>query len=418
MISADVRLEGFDARSWANLVSLFLPRVKDELEAAPERSDAPLATDADTSLRGDGETRAAPFPDSPGPRQGTLFIVRTPDGRVLHALHSKRGRVPVDALEGSERVDSGGPDAAEPDRAFPALRPEDLADRHRARRVVLLQRGALEELSERLALRLQRGDDYLTQWLTLARTFREVQEAGMVQVWPRPLANVPIPPTGAVRAALDLMLPDDHAAVAVLWDRGRPWTAVVLRRRHGAIDFVAGPDLLARWTGPLGGDWRRDTRVIVDAVSRAVAPTHLGLFAEVQTIEGLLRHPDPGAWARAVTTRDVLVHPTPPYVAVALGADGVRGLADRSARWLGGIDALAPFAPLTSYVRSRVSEARSLTDTLGFNPLKALAIALDSSDDDDDAVREDGGAGALDGPASPDSAPDPDGKVDEPDPPG
>jgi len=371
MISGDVRLEGFDARSWSNLISLFLPRVRDELSAAPERSDAPEAPAPGEAL---GPTR----PD------GTLFVVQGADGRVLNALHSRLGRVPSDEV---------GDDLAEA--------PDEVRRRHGARRLVVLQHGALEEISERLALRLQRGDDYLTQWLTLARTFREVRDAKLVQVWPRPLGNVPIPPTGAVRGALDLVLPDDHAAVAVLWDRGRPWTGIALRRRAGAVDFVAGPDLIARWTGPLGGDWRRDARVVVDAVSRAMAPCHLGLFAEVSTVERLLRHPDPGAWARAVTTRDVVVHPTPPYVAVALGADGIRALADRSARWLGGLDALAAFAPLTGYLRSRVAEVQSLTETLGFNPLKALAIALGPDEDGEETPSGTDGARKVDGDGDP-----------------
>jgi hypothetical protein len=158
----------------------------------------------------------------------------------------------------------------------------------------------------------------------------------------------------------------------MLWDRGHSWTSVALRRRHGAIDFVAGPDLISRWTGPLGGDWRRDQRVVVDAVSRFLAPAHLGIFGEASTVRRLLLRGDPGAWAAAVAMRDVVVNPTPPYVAVAIGADAVRGFASKTARLLGGFDPLSALAPITHLVRTRVAEVSSVTETLGFDPLEVL----------------------------------------------
>ena len=38
-----------------------------------------------------------------------------------------------------------------------------------------------------------------------------------------------------------------------LWEDGRIWTALVVRRRQGRIDPVAGPETLAGWTGETGG---------------------------------------------------------------------------------------------------------------------------------------------------------------------
>jgi hypothetical protein len=151
---------------------------------------------------------------------------------------------------------------------------------------------------------------------------------------------------------------------------------LVLRRHAGSIDLVAGPDLLAAWTGPLGGDWRRDYRVITDAVSRTVAPVHFGVFSEASTMRELLRVPDPGAWARAAAVRDIIVHPAPPYVAVAIGADALRAVASTSARLFGGLDLLGAFGPVGRYLRGRVVDVASVTGTLGFNPLRLLAESL------------------------------------------
>jgi hypothetical protein len=342
MISPHLRFEGFDARSWTNFLSLFAPGVRDRVEGDAADTDVP-----ELDLR---EARGEVV-------EGTLIIVRADDGRVLRAFHTTRGRVRDLAYDGPQDL-------------------ERVARAYAARRAFELREGVLDELVETVAQRLERSDDYATQFLVLARVLRELTQAGKIHTWPRPVEDVPIPTSGMVRRALDIVLPDEHALVLALWENGEPWTAVALRRRDGAIDLAAGPDLLFRWAGPLGGDWRRDHRIVADAVARAVAPVHLGIFAEASQIRALLRDADPGAWARAVAVRDIIVHPTPPYVAVALGADAARAVARTTSRWLGGFDALKPLAPFASYVRGRVGEVGSITALLGFDPLRALARSL------------------------------------------
>lgn len=286
MISPELRFEGFDARSWINLVSLFFPGIVE-------------CTDTEQWL-GRGGTE-----DDRPESGGTLFIIEDAQGRLLQAFHSMRGRI--------RDFDYPGPMAL-----------QHLCAQHHSARCVALREGSLEELSERLALRLQRGDDYLTQWLVLLRAWKEMTQSGRVHVWPKTFVDLPLPSPLALRRALDLALPDNRSFAAVLWDQARPWTAVVLSRRAGALDMVAGPDLLHQWTGPLGGDWRRDYRIIVRAVDKAVAPVHFGFFCEVQTLQRLLQKPNPGAWALAVAARDVIVHPSPPYMPWMLGTDAAR----------------------------------------------------------------------------------------------
>lgn len=346
MISGALRFEGFDSRSWTNLVSLFAPDVVNKLAREGADSDAPELEPHERAERA----------------RGSLIVVIDDRGRVLAAFHSVYGRV------AGVRYD--GPDSL-----------AALAQEHAAQRCFVLREGVMEEIGERVARRVAADDDYVAQLLVVARAVREMNEAGLLLTWPRPLANVPIPTIGMVRRALDTVLPDEHALVLVVFSGGAPWTAMALRRQDGLIDRIAGPDLVMRWTGPLGGDWRRDYRVITDAVARHVAPVHLGVFTERRTLEELLRSPDPGAWAKAVAVRDVIVHPAPPYVAVALGADAVRAVAQRSARWLGGIDALGQLAPLASFVRGRVAEVRSVNATLGFDPLQVLALWLRRAED-------------------------------------
>lgn len=340
MIRPDLRFEGFDARSWTNLVGLFSPEVIDRA-----RTDGPDSDDPET-----GKSETTPR------RRGTLTIVVHEKGHVLKALHSRRGRVRDLSYEGPEDLPR-------------------LCEEYGVHRTIVLREGALEELSERIAVRVSPGEDYLTQCIELMRVFRELEEAGLIRIHPRPFAQVPVPSAATVRRAFDVLLPDDSAALLVLWDQGQPYTSIAIRRRDGAIDRVVGPDLIGRYAGPLGGDFRRDHRVLGQAVSRAVAPLHVGIYTELATARALLRNPDPGAWAKAVAVRDVILHPTPRYVAVALTADAVRAAARVSTRILGGLDLLSPLSPLGHLVRSRVGEIASVTRTLGFNPLELLAAA-------------------------------------------
>ena len=352
MINGDLRFEGFDAGSWTNLIALFSPSVMDRMSATPNVSDDP-------------ETQAT----ESAARAGTLTLVEDSSGHLLKAFHSVRGR--VTDLEYD-----------------PGLPLEELANRYAARRVVRLKEGVMEEIGERIALRLHRKDDYVAEWLAVARILREVIDGGQLEIWPRPLANVPIPSPTTVGRALDVVLPDDRALLTILWERQNIWTAFALQKKAGMINRVVGPDLIFRWTGPLGGDWRRDHRVVARAIAREMAPVHVGVFAEARTMISLLRKGDRGSWARAVAVRDVIVHPTPPYVAVALGADAVRGVARKTAEYLGGLDAFEMVAPLLGSLRSRIGEVSSVTQTLGFNPLSALSAVLGTRGDEPEEFPE------------------------------
>lgn len=361
MIAEDIRIEGFDARTWTNLVSLFAPNVAYRTQKAPRASDAPEIDEED--LEG---TKA----------RGTLFLVVTPKGRVLSARHSIRGRVKGLTYEGRGSL-------------------EMLAKDHGARRVLVIREGAVEELVERATARLERHDDYGAQLLTVIRAVRDATDSGSIEVWPRPFAGIPIPTAPLISRAMDGVLPDDHSLVLAVFSRGTLWSFAALRRSAGEVDRILGPDVVLRWTGALGGDFRRDHRIIAEAVATNLAPVHLGVFAEVDDLTALLRNDEPGAWARAIVSRDIIVHPTPPYVAVALAADGVRAAAKRTEAWLAGtgaLEALGQLAPLASYLRGRVGEVASVTSLLGFDPLKLLAAWLERADDDVEGARETAGA--------------------------
>src|ERR1700722_15173739 len=210
VLTPDARFEGFTAEDWQRFLNLFQP------QATPER-------------------------ELSRPRGG-LFVIH--DGtRLRKVLHTSKGRAPAG---GSWPVPLG-----------------ELAAAHHADWVVAAHTGALDECMERFGARAVRGQDFLSQALTLVAIVREMLVEGALEGWPRRLHGVPLPSDTMVRKALDVVCPDHHAVVLGTFHGGELWTSFVARRRGGAFDLLAGPDGLRPQMGLLSGDWRRDYRHLV-----------------------------------------------------------------------------------------------------------------------------------------------------------
>lgn len=332
MLSPELRLTGFSSDAWLRLLALF------GADGAPRKTK--------------GETHA----------QGSVVVIENEDGSACAAFHTELGSVTPEAYAG--RAD------------LPAL-----CERHLARRGVVLRRGVIEEITERASARVLREEDFAAQWLALLSTIREVEREGLLYFWP-PRTQVPIPSPAVLTRMLDTLLPDGQSFLCVIWEGTEVWTALCVRRRGANIDLIAGPDVLLDVSGPLGGDYRRDHRAITRAVSAAIGPVHLGLFAQREDLEALLRDARPGAWARAVTLRDLIVDPAPAYVHVAVSADAVRATAKKTSEWLGGLDFFSVLEPVTRMLRDQITQVASVTGQLGWNPLQALATRLRARDDD------------------------------------
>ena len=115
-------------------------------------------------------------------------------------------------------VDAAGlPCAALVPGRGPVLVPEDydesaiaaLCRRHSVERAVLVDEGAIEELTERAAQRLSLSGDYAGQWLTLLAAARELEDEGKLRYYP-PRTRLPLPTTAMLRRVLELLLPEDH----------------------------------------------------------------------------------------------------------------------------------------------------------------------------------------------------------------
>jgi hypothetical protein len=256
-----------------------------------------------------------------------------------------------------------------------------LCREHRVRRGVALRLGTIEELTERAAEQVTRTDDYAAQWLALLTATRELEREGSLYFWPEQRPAVPLPTPQVLAKALDVVLPDERSFVAVLWEDTELWTALILRRRGGQIDLVGGPELVQEIVGPLGGDFRRDQRLVSRAIGDSIAPVQVGLYAQRRRFERLLRDAEPGAWVKAIALRDVIIDPSPAYVHFAVGADALRATARRTSQLFGGIDFMSFIEPAARYAREQIAHVASVSGMLGFNPLEVLARKLRANED-------------------------------------
>jgi hypothetical protein len=343
VLTADVRFEGWTTQDWIRFVRLWQPR------ATPDREP----------------TR---------PRGGVIVVHE--NGQVLKLLHTKQGR--LDPA-------SASPAPGESDARALALRTgqasalDQLAKIHHASWALGMRLGALEEGGERFCARARRGDDLTAQALQLVTIVREMIDEGAIASWPQRLRGLPVPTPHVVRRTLDALCPDRRALVLGLFDAEGLWVSFVARRREGAFDVIAGPDDLRPVLGLLSGDWRRDYRHLARAVEDRYAPLAFGCFAEVTRFRALQTDRQPGAWARAVAVRDVVLTPMPLAVGVGLGVDGARYALKGLRVLTEHIAPLAAIGPLVDAARARVAKVtgKDVGALLGFDPLAALRALLE-----------------------------------------
>jgi len=328
VLSADVRFEGFTTTDWTRVLSLFVPRRASGEPRSPER-----------------------------PRGGVVAAHR--GGRLIKLVHTEVGRLRLDD--------------AMADWPLPA---EELARRHHASWALALEAGTLEQIMESFGARSRRGDDITAQAIHLALCVREETLAGHIDLWPARLRGVPIPSPGMVKSSLDSVCAVGKTLIVGLFEDGELWTSIALHRGPRGFDLVLGPDEVRGDMGLLAGDWRRDYRHLSRAVEHRAGPPALGCFAEVSTLRKLEVDPNPGAWARAVAVRDVILSPVPAALAIPLGVDAgwaalsaLKSIAER-------VDPIGIVAPSIQALRDLTTGERDVKSVFGFHPLELLRRVL------------------------------------------
>jgi len=351
VINEDFAFFGFDDRSWDRLVSLFLG------EKASRR-----------------------------PR-GVLVVVVDADRAPVASFHTATGSLDPAALP-------------------PLSDLEALCDATDAGACIVIRERAMADIEHYLAEPLDPDQDFATRVMRFAHVLRELGNGNWLRIWPNPLPNLLLAAAPAAKPALDLFLPDGHSVVLGVFEAGELWTGVALRRRSGTFDVLAGPGAISQWTGPLGGAWRRDQRVLTRAVEKELGPLHVGLFMELSTARTLLRGAQAGDWAMAYASRALIVHPLPVYAAAGLGIDVLTGVTQYAMQAMEQMEPEELVTIVQGFWRG-LTDGKGLEGLLGFSPARAPRSspeeppAADTDDLADGAAQDASGSS----PGAPDSEP-------------
>lgn len=337
MFTRDVRFEGFTTGDWVRLAELF--RRPRSIEREPATPDT-----------GAGERR-----------EGGVIAVTTGE-RLRKLLSTRHGRLAVRDVPWPSSL-------------------ETLAERHGARWGLELQTGALEDLMDRFGERLRPEQDFLQQALLFVAVLRELENEGMLTAWPWRLSQWPVPHERLLLRGLDAVCPSGKAIVLGVFEHGELMTSLAARRRGTGFDYLLGPDELRRDMGLLSGDWTRDYRHLVHAVEARVAPLSFGCFGEHETFRYLTDEGGPGAWAEAVASREIILSPLVPAMAIPLGVDLGRAALIAAQNIAARISARYWPEPASDEAASEPLERLPIFDRdvrrlLGFDPLAVLRKLL------------------------------------------
>ncbi len=184
---------------------------------------------------------------------------------------------------------------------------------------------SLVALERELDARLAAHASALDTWLNLARVTHEQSRAGAVGLWPAPAPTTSTPAaTGVFDRTVGFVVPEGHCFALALFDDSGVYSACALRRSNAGFDLVAGPRALVHRAGLLSGDWRRDYRLLNEAVATLYGPVALGCYAETRTIDKLTAAPGARAWATALAMRELVVSPAPAAFTLGLGVGAMR----------------------------------------------------------------------------------------------
>ena len=236
---------------------------------------------------------------------------------------------------------------------------------------IVLRDRAMAGFADYLAEPLDGDGDFAARVMRFVRVIRELGNGNLLRVWPNPLLDLFLPVAPAAAPAADVLLPEDHAVVLGVFDEGELWTGAVLRRRGKRFDTLAGPSAMIEWTGPLGGDWRRDQRLIVRAVDRELGVVHAGVFMELPTARSIFIERQAGGWALAYAMRNLLVYPLPAFARAALGVNAVLGTVQYAFQ---AIEEMDPdeVARIAVGFWHGLTDGRGLEGLLGFSPREML----------------------------------------------
>jgi hypothetical protein len=183
--------------------------------------------------------------------------------------------------------------------------------------ILAIEVEALSALLQEFESQWKFGQDITSDTLSYLHLLRTKIGHGFY-IYPRPFANLLIPPIEVWRRFVDLLLPDGHCLAFYVFEHQQVWTSFIIGKQGGEIDLLTTHDALR--PAPPMDQWRTDARPLVNAINKQIRPVQIGLFAEKSVWLSLLASGSRTAFASAVSEGAVLLDPAPSWLRVLLGA--------------------------------------------------------------------------------------------------
>jgi hypothetical protein len=264
-----------------------------------------------------------------------ILVLRDDAGRPVKALHSIEGRVdphslvsisnvPFPASSSRQPPVSSLQSAAEPTIVGDASELDDLgrfAASRRLRWVVDCRLSSLEEVIESASAALRPGEDLVQVGLCLARAAEAEVKAGRIRIWPDLLEGIAVPSRKALDRVFDIVLPPSTCALLYVFDGPALHAEVVVARGPRGVRSISGHDALE--AGPPPRRWREKYREVLEAAETKLGPPSLGVFVELGAVRAMIGGSQPGAFTRALASKDLIIDPMPLWLAGPVGAAAV-----------------------------------------------------------------------------------------------
>ena len=260
--------------------------------------------------------------------------------------------------------------------------PDSLPSLHKtlnASWVLAIEVEALSALLQEFEAQWRFGQDIAADTLDYLHLLRTKLGHGFY-LYPRPFANLPIPPMEVWKRFVDLLLPDGQCVAFYVFEHQQIWTSFIMGKQGGEIDLLTTHEALR--PAPPMEQGRTDARPLVNAISKQIRPVHIGLFAERSVWLSLLASGSRTAFASAVSEGTVLLDPAPSWLRGLLGVghwvDVVSRAVDKRAGALGTLfgkslslgEALGRAAGAVGLTPERLDPAREfLAKSLGIDLL-------------------------------------------------
>jgi hypothetical protein len=262
MLDPGVRFEGFDADDWARLIEL---------------------------MRGRAEVVEA-----------GLVVVHV-QGRVRKALRT----------EGLAQL---APGESWPQPIAQLTQSEGVAW------LVAVEEGALDAWMSWIGRKVQRHHDMLDQLLVAWEGARGLATEGKLFTWPTSIETVPVPSRAMILGAVGLVCPPREAVVIAVWDEGKLWTSLALRRSTSGFDWMVGPLDFRGEVEAAGPDTESMRRCMLELVRQRLGPVALGIASDRATWRQVTQS-GVGAFTKAALTGAVKVEPFARGVALPLAVE-------------------------------------------------------------------------------------------------